>query len=505
MNQKTLLLLLFVAAKIVLQYGVIRPEYDLHRDEYLHLDQAHHLAWGYLSVPPATSWISYLIFLLGNSEFWVKWFPALFGSGIIVVVWRLVGVLKGGLFAQILAATGILFSVLLRINTLYQPNSLDFLMWTLLFYTLVQYAATEKSAWLYGAALAFALGFLNKYNIVFAAAGLVPALLLTSQRRIFARKELYLAGALALALIAPNLFWQYQNGFPVIHHMQELAQNQLVNETAGDFLKEQFLFFLGSLFVLAAAMVSFFRYAPFRPYRFLFWAFWITLALFVFLKAKGYYSIGLYPTLLAFGAVYLEYLLCEGWKKKVLRPVAAALPAVIFLPFFWIIFPNLSPEEIHRQSDRYRELGLLRWEDGQEHYLPQDFADMLGWKELAQKVDQALATIPEPQHTLLFCDNYGQAGACNFYSKNKTVRAVSFNADYINWIDLDRDIRHVVLVKEANDDDPDRTEESPLFDSVVRYDSIENPYAREVGTRIYILREAKTNIAELLRKEMEEQ
>ena len=105
----------------------------------------------------------------------------------------------------------------------------------------------------------------------------------------------------------------------------------------------------------------------------------------------------------------------------------------------------------------------------------------------------------------MFCDNYGQAGACNFYSKNKTVRAVSFNADYINWIDLDRDIRHVVLVKEANDDDPDRTEESPLFDSVVRYDSIENPYAREVGTRIYILREAKANIAELLRKEMEEQ
>ncbi|KKX47100.1 hypothetical protein L950_0228290 [Sphingobacterium sp. IITKGP-BTPF85] len=28
---------------------------------------------------------------------------------------------------------------------------------------------------------------------------------------------------------------------------------------------------------------------------------------------------------------------------------------------------------------------MLTWEDGKEHQLPQDFADMLGWKELAKK------------------------------------------------------------------------------------------------------------------------
>ena len=80
MNKKTLILLLFILAKFVLQYWLIDPVYDLHRDEYLHLDQGKHLAWGYLSVPPVTSWFSYIILQLGNSFFWIKFFPALFGA-----------------------------------------------------------------------------------------------------------------------------------------------------------------------------------------------------------------------------------------------------------------------------------------------------------------------------------------------------------------------------------------------------------------------------------------
>ena len=57
---------------------------------------------------------------------------------------------------------------------------------------------------------------------------------------------------------------------------------------------------------------------------------------------------------------------------------------------------------------------MLRWEDGKEYPLPQDFADMLGWKELAAKVDKAYLEFNDPAHTLVLCDNYGQAGAINF-------------------------------------------------------------------------------------------
>ena len=139
MTKKTIILLGFIILKFALQYILISPEYDLQRDEYLHLDQAHHLAWGYLSVPPVTSWISYLIFLLGNSVFWIKFFPTLFGALTLVIVWKTIELLKGNLYALILGATCVLFSSLLRLNTLYQPNSLDVLCWTAFYYIIIQY------------------------------------------------------------------------------------------------------------------------------------------------------------------------------------------------------------------------------------------------------------------------------------------------------------------------------------------------------------------------------
>ncbi|MBO9683803.1 MAG: glycosyltransferase family 39 protein, partial [Flavisolibacter sp.] len=102
MTKKNFILLGFILLKFLLQYALINPYYDLHRDEYLHLDQANHLAWGYLSVPPVTSWIAWIIQLLGNSIFWVKFFPALFGALTVLVVWKTIEELKGNLFALVL-------------------------------------------------------------------------------------------------------------------------------------------------------------------------------------------------------------------------------------------------------------------------------------------------------------------------------------------------------------------------------------------------------------------
>ena len=88
MTKKNLVLILFLVLKFALQYVLLSSEYDLQRDEYLHLDQAKHLAWGFQSVPPFTSWVSYIILLLGNTIFWIKFFPALFGALTLLIVWK---------------------------------------------------------------------------------------------------------------------------------------------------------------------------------------------------------------------------------------------------------------------------------------------------------------------------------------------------------------------------------------------------------------------------------
>ncbi|PBJ11918.1 glycosyltransferase family 39 protein [Flavobacterium sp. ACN6] len=503
MTKKTLLLIGFIILKFVLQYVLISPEYDLQRDEYLHLDQAHHLAWGYLSVPPVTSWFSYLIFLLGNSVFSVKFFPALFGALTLLTVWKTIELLKGNLYALILGALGILFSCLLRLNMLYQPNSLDVLCWTLFYYVLIQYITSENTKWLYIGAVVFAFGFLNKYNILFLLLGLIPAILLSKQRKILAQKQLYFALILGLLLILPNLVWQYRNQFPIVHHMKELAETQLVNVDLAGFLKEQILFFIGSLFVILAALYAFVRYKPFQKYQLFLSAFIFTLLIFIYFKAKSYYVIGLYPIYIGFGAVYLSEILKDGW-KRFLKPVFILIPLLLFIPMYNVAFPNKSPEYMVANSAQYRALGMLRWEDGKEHQLPQDFADMLGWKELAGKVDSIYAKLPNQKETIVICDNYGQAGAINYYTK-KGIRAVSFNADYVNWFNLDIRYKNLIRVKNFEENSDEFKTTSPFFEKAFIGGQITNKYAREYQAAIFVFLNAKININPRLEQEIEEE
>mgnify|MGYP001815003470 FL=1 len=102
------------------------------------------------------------------------------------------------------------------------------------------------------------------------------------------------------------------------------------------------------------------------------------------------------------------------------------------------------------------------------------------------------------------CDNYGEAGAVNFYSKNKTGEALTIDADYMYWYPLDEgEIVNVILVKGPWDEDPERTRERDLVDSIQQIGEITHPYAREKGTKVYLLKGAKVSVNDILREEIE--
>lgn len=500
MTRKTIILLGFILLKFLLQSILISSDYDLQRDEYLHLDQAHHLAWGFQSVPPFTSWISYIIYLLGNTIFWIKFFPVLFGALTIFIVWKAIEALNGNLFALILGATCVLFSCLLRLNTLYQPNSFDVLSWTAFYYVVIRYFKTENTKWLFIGAVVFAFGFLNKYNIVFLLIGLLPSILLTEHRKIFAKKEFYFSLIIGLLIILPNLIWQYKNNFPVIHHLKELANTQLVNVDRINFLKSQLFFFIGSLFVILSALFALIFYLPFKKFKIFFLVIFFTLFVFIYFKAKDYYAIGLYPIYISFGSVFIAEKVKQGWKKY-LQPVFIAIPILFFALMYNIFFPNKSPEYIITHKQSYQKLGLLRWEDGKDHSLPQDYADMLGWKELAIKVDSIYLKLPSREKTLILCDNYGQAGAINYYTQ-QNIKAVSFNADYIDWFDLTKRFENLLRIKEIKNTDNELKETSPFFQTSFAGGSILNNYSREFGTTIFVFVGSKIDINERIKAEI---
>lgn len=485
-NNNIVLLSFFLLLKIILSYVLVNNVYELHRDEFLHLDQANHLAGGFISVPPFTSVISVIIKFLGNSEFIIRLFPALYGAGTILFCWLIVELLEGNLFAKCLVAVTCICSVYLRLNTLYQPNSFDVLSWTAIFYYLLRYFKTAKPLDLYWLAIWAGLGILNKYNILFLFMGLLPALLITSKRRIFVDKHFWFAILLAFLIVLPNIIWQYNNHFPVIRHMKELRETQLAHVDRAGFFIEQLLFFITGIFVLLAAFTGQIAY---KRHRWILLTYIFTIPLFVFFNAKGYYTLGLYPVLLASGSVYMADFL----RRPILRILLLVLIIGPFICIVPLLMPLYSPKQIISHQDRFRKAGFLKWEDGKDHQLPQDYADMQGWKELARIVDSVYVLAPDKEHLIILCDNYGQAGAINYYSVYRDVHAVSFNADYIHWMDLDNAIKTKIRVREYHHLDA-AAKDSLDYGSMQRMGAIQNPWAREYGTTVYLLTGPKIDV-----------
>jgi hypothetical protein len=489
-----LLLALFVLFKFVLHYALVDSAYELHRDEFMHLDQANHLAWGFQSIPPFTSWISVLIKWLGNTEFWVKFFPGLFGALTLVVVWKTIEELKGSLFAQILGAVCILASVLLRLNILYQPNSFDVLAWTTGYYFFLKYLNSSKPQWLYFLAVIFGLGVLNKYNIAFQLLALFIAMLFTGARKMLFRREFYFALGLGFLIVLPNLIWQCNQDFPVLHHMAQLKKYHLVHVKRADFLIDQLFYFIGSLPILAA---SFYALYKSKVYRVFLLAFFFTIVLFLYFKAKSYYAVGLYPFYIGVGAAFVSDFI-QKKKLSFLKPVLVGLPVLFLFPLIYLDMPIRSPQQFVAFAAKHPDLGMHRWEDGKKYPISQDFADMIGWKELAEKVE---AAVPDSGNTLIICDNYGQAGAINYYSQGR-VKADAFHDDYRFWFDLDKPYQHLIRVKDAGQREAEFNETLPFFKNGILADSIANQYAREFKTDIFLFTDANTDIRERIRKEL---
>jgi hypothetical protein len=478
---------LLALLKFVSGYVLASRAYELHRDEYLYLDYGRHLAWGYLEVPPLTALQSWLTLALGGGWFWVKFWPILWGSLTVWLLGRLVLKLGGGTWAVALAGLGYMVAAYARLNFLFQPNSFEVLAFTAASYALVRYLQTHRPGYLYALGAAIGLGLLNKYTMLFYAAALLAGLLLTPQRRLLASRHLWGAAGLALLLWLPNLLWQWLHGLPVRHHMALLHDSQLVHVSAADFWKDQLLMCFPVVWVWGAGLLALLRARSFRQYRAVGWLWVAGLLILTVLHGKSYYSLGYYPVLLPFGAVWLEQWVARRWHPRAWRPALLALPVLLMLPLLPFLFTLYPPDYMRRIGQNYQRLGLLRWEDGTEHVLPQDYADMRGWQELADQVWQVYQKLPAATraYTLIKCDNYGQAGAINYFNRHRPLPAAhSFNGSYLHWFPA-RPAQPWPYLLLIEDNEPAGV--AAHCQRLEQVGEIVDPFARERDTRLYLV------------------
>src|SRR6478672_13399914 len=113
--QKHNKLLYFLALiKFVLPFLLQNSYYEPHRDEFLYLAEGHHMAWGYMEVPPLLSVFAWFTHIFGDGMFWIKLWPSLFGAATFIVAGRIVLSLGGKSFSLILLFLPFIFGVYLR-------------------------------------------------------------------------------------------------------------------------------------------------------------------------------------------------------------------------------------------------------------------------------------------------------------------------------------------------------------------------------------------------------
>src|SRR6188768_2309732 len=98
-------LLLALAALTVLVHALVGGRYGFHRDELATLDDARHLAWGYVAYPPVTPFFGWMsLKLFGTSLTGFRFFAAVSASMAVVFTGLMARQLGGKTGAQALAA-----------------------------------------------------------------------------------------------------------------------------------------------------------------------------------------------------------------------------------------------------------------------------------------------------------------------------------------------------------------------------------------------------------------
>jgi len=503
MKKEYRILFLLAFLKFILPFILQSPVYEPHRDEFLYLAEAHHMAWGYMEIPPLLSVFAWISNSLGHGMFWIKFWPSLFGAATYFIVGKIILSLGGRIFALFLAWLPFIFGLYLRMHFLFQPNFLEVFFWTMIAYSIFQFIQTGKNKWIYIFGISIGFGMISKYSVAFFVISILAGLLITRHYKIFLNKHFFLSGLVAMLIFLPTFIWEYQNHFPVVVHMHELEKTQLQYVSPKGFLVDQVLMNLPCFFVWIAGLY-FGVFKENGKYKIFAWAYFFVILLLLYFHGKNYYSAGVYPVLFALGAVQLERFASNH--SKVWKYAFVIIPLAIGIPLIPLSLPVAKATKLasYYKAIHVKNVGFLKWEDLQNHPLTQDFADMLGWKEMTQKTAAAYSTLTseEKKSTIIFADNYGEAGAINFYGKKYNLpEAYSDNASFLYWLPDSIHLVNIVLIT----DDTEEMQHPFIkdFSSAVLFDSVTNVYAREKGSLIIILKGANEKMREMFRQKIQ--
>ena len=472
--------------------------YGYFRDELYYIACSDRLAFGYVDQPPFSILLLAVNRLLfGDSIVALRLLPAISHALVVFLTGLLAKEFGGNRFSQVFAAIAALIApVYLVIFNFYSMNAFDILLWALAILIVVKIIQTSKSSlWILFGIIA-GIGLQNKLSMLFLIFGTGVGLLLTRHRRQLLSRWFWLGAAIAFLIFLPNILWQMKNDWPTLEFMHNATVYKNAPTSFIDFLSGQFeqmhpfavlLWLPGLIYLLASRRLG--------KYRLFAFAYLAIFLIFVIQNGKAYYLSPIYPVLFAAGSILAD---------RVLNRMLPAMtkPAIITIFVLGGIFLaplslTMLPVESFIQYTKMLGIEIESEERDNPGKLPQHYADMFGWPEMTATVARVYENLDlrEKENCVIFAQNYGQAGALEFFGKKYHLPPViSGHNNYWLWGPGMMAQPDVVIVIAGNPADYEE-----LFSSYEKAAIIQHKYARafETNLPVYVCRGLKVAVKEV--------
>ena len=462
-----------IALGTVVVHLTTGARYGFDRDELMLLEDARHLAWGYVAYPPMTAFFGRVALeLFGTSLIGFRFFAAVVQAVALVLTGWMAKEMGGGRWAQAVAAlAGVPFC--LGAGALMQYISFDYVCWVFVAYCVVRLLGRSdegslapqtasvlagslgttgregiagplrgqgaEARWWVGIGAGIGLGMMAKYTMAFFAVGVVAGVLLTEARRYWNSKWLWIGAGSAVLLVLPNVIWQMQRNLVSLEFLRFLHERDMRTGATDWFLAGQLELALLAFPLAVAGLWFCFFSDEGRKYRMLGWLYVVPLALFVVMRGRDYYLAPAYPMLYAAGAVWVEkWMTRQGEASKEEEKQGgreagrgAAPHANGDMRARWIrgaIWVALAADAVVAGAVALplAPVNSTWWKFAAS--VDVLFPEEIGWPEFVETVAQVRDRLPVNKRERLgiLAGNYGEVGALNLYGEKYGLpRAIS--------------------------------------------------------------------------------
>ena len=423
-----------VAATVLLLHALAVNSYGIFRDELYYVACGRHLAWGYVDHPPLVAVMARVSSLFGDSLLAVRMLPFLLACALVFITGAIARRLGGGLFAQALGAGLVsLAPHFLFVFHILSMNSAEVTLWAFAAWLLLV-ALQDGGRWPWVTfGVTAGVGLLTKHSMGVLGLGVLAGLAATRARGVLGSPWPWIAGAVAAAMFAPHVAWQISHGWPTAEFVRNAQQFKIAEQSVPSFLLEIVLM-MGPL-TLPLWLAGWWGLLAGRfgvEGRVLGLSAVVVTIVFLLQQSKPYYVTPAWPVLIAAGAIVLERATAA---RRAARRVALAILVAGAVATMPLTLPILPVEGYIAYS---RAIGLTPATQERQvlGVLPQHFADMHGWEDLARQVSDVYQALPEQERasTRVFAQNYGEAGAIEYFaSRYPLPRVISPHNNYWYW------------------------------------------------------------------------